>query len=498
MTALQVEAPEGWAIAKLGEVVRPSKERVEPSEVADSPYLSLEHIESGTCRILGHGRASDVKSTKSVFRSGDVLYGKLRPYLNKVCRANFDGVCSTDILVFPSVQNIDNSYLMRLLSTREVVEYANLHSAGIQLPRVSFAALAEMGIPLPPFAEQKRIVAKVEELLARVNTTRERLRRVPAILKRFRQSVLAAACSGRLTSDWRDNNPGHEPASTLLQKIRLARAAASAGRPKVTLSDQNPDSDTEALETSLPEGWTWCRVEEIASVRTGGTPSRKEPSYWGGGVPWISSGEVANCRIGATREAITEAGLENSNAKMYPRGTVLIAMIGEGKTRGQTAILDIDAATNQNVAALVFDSGHVEPEYFWHWALGEYERHRAGGRGGNYPALNGRLVRKFPVPLPPLAEQKEIVRNIKGLFDLADAIESRLTAGTARAEKLTQAVLAKAFQGELVPTEAELARAEGRPYEPAFAILARLHSSRRVESLGVERGRARVRRVPKA
>jgi type I restriction enzyme S subunit len=489
------DLPEGWMWALLRDVVE-SPPNINPSDDPDRKfgYVDISSICNRTFRLLGckQLRGSEAPSrARRPVQAGDVLFSNVRTYLRNIALVHegLDAdVCSTGFTVLRPTPAIESRFLFRYVLTDEFLNRVTPQQTGTHYPATSDRVVLGEVVPLPPIAEQKRIVAKVEELLARVHAARARLASVPAILKRFRQAVLAAACSGRLTSDWRDNNPGHEPASTLLQKIRLARAAASAGRPKVTLSDQNPDSDTEALETSIPEGWTWCRVEEIASVRTGGTPSRKEPSYWGGGVPWISSGEVANCRIGATREAITEAGLQNSNAKMYPRGTVLIAMIGEGKTRGQTAILDIDAATNQNVAALVFDSGHVEPEYFWHWALGEYERHRAGGRGGNYPALNGRLVRKFPVPLPPLAEQKEIVRKIKGLFDLADAIESRLTAGTARAEKLTQAVLAKAFQGELVPTEAELARAEGRPYEPAFAILARLHSSRRVESLGVERG----------
>jgi type I restriction enzyme S subunit len=193
------ELPEGWSLTTLGEVTRPSSEKIEPQECPNAPYLSLEHIESQSGRILGYGNGSDVRSTKSVFRAGNVLYGKLRPYLNKVSVPDFDGICSTDMLVFPRSPWLENRYLSYFLSCSEIVEFANHHSSGVQLPRIGFDKLAELAFPLPPLAEQKRIVAKVEELLARVNAARERLARVPTILKRFRQAVLATACSGRLS-----------------------------------------------------------------------------------------------------------------------------------------------------------------------------------------------------------------------------------------------------------------------------------------------------------
>jgi type I restriction enzyme S subunit len=228
----------------------------------------------------------------------------------------------------------------------------------------------------------------------------------------------------------------------------------------------------------LPDSWASCQVGQIANVCLGGTPSRKIPAYWGGEISWVTSGEVANCRIKSTSERITTEGLNNSNSKIYPPGTVLIAMIGEGKTRGQSAILDIAACTNQNVAGLILDSKFTVPEYVWIWALSLYETHRSGGRGGNYPALNGSIVRQFNFPLAPLAEQHEIVRRVEALLARADRIEKQLAAATRRVETLTQAILAQAFCGELVPTEAELARQEGRDYEPASVLLERIRTER--------------------
>jgi len=206
--------------------------------------------------------------------------------------------------------------------------------------------------------------------------------------------------------------------------------------------------DTTTLD-ELPSTWDWAAVGEIGEVHLGGTPSRKEASYWNGGIPWVSSGEVANCRIATTRETISEAGLANSSAKLYPADTVLIAMIGEGKTRGQSAILDLEACTNQNVAGILPTPRVMNPEYLWRWALSEYETTRAVGRGGNQPALNGQKVRELLIPVPPIEEQAEITRRVDGLLAAADSLLASITTASLRVDHSSRAVLAKAFQGEL-------------------------------------------------
>ena len=123
-------------------------------------------------------------------------------------------------------------------------------------------------------------------------------------------------------------------------------------------------------------------------------------------------------------------------------------MIGEGKTRGQSAMLDIEAATNQNVAGLVFDTDKIFNEFVWLWALSQYEKTRAVGRGGEQPALNGDKVRNLVLALPPLTEQHEIVRRVGLLFERADAVDREVAAASRRCERLTHVVLGKAFRGE--------------------------------------------------
>lgn len=350
--------------------------------------------------------------------------------------------------------------------------------------------------PLPPLAEQKRIVEKVQELLARVNESRNRLDRAPKIMNRFRQALLAAACSGKLTEDWREEHPDVEPAIELLKRIETHRSASVNGRVTrrfhVAPSRKGDDSEEETAEwDEIPELWTWCQADQIATICIGSTPSRKRSEYWNGNIKWVSSSEVANCRIINTRECITKMGLAHSSTKIYPKNTVLIAMIGEGKTRGQAAILDIEACTNQNVAGLVFDSGNVIPAYIWDWALSEYERNRSAGRGGAQPALNKQKVSGLWLPLPPFQEQMEIVRRVEALLKLADAIEKRVESAKIRADRLTQSILARVFRGELVPTEAELARQEGRDYEPASILLKRIAAQREEVKAKTKSKRAR-------
>lgn len=199
------ELPEGWESVPLRELSTPTSPRRDPQEFDRLPYVGMEQVESHTRRLLGTLPSAEMKSTAFHFQEGDVLYGRLRPYLNKVWRAEFEGLCSSEFIVLPPNDAFEPGYLACFLSTDEFVAFANHLNQGDR-PRVSFEQIGEYRIPLPPLAEQRRIVVKLEELLGRVSSSQQRLSRVPGLLKRLRQSVLAAACSGRLTADWREEN----------------------------------------------------------------------------------------------------------------------------------------------------------------------------------------------------------------------------------------------------------------------------------------------------
>ena len=419
VTRLELEElPAGWTIAALCQLIGSDGllsdgdwiETKDQDPAGDVRLIQLADVGDGVYRnkserYLTSNKAAELKCT--FLKAGDILIARMPDPLGRACIFPGDprrAVTAVDVcIVRPGTNGADSQWICHILNSPNIRERVERLQRGTTRQRVSRRNLEAVELAVPPLAEQRRIVLKVDALLTRVNGARAQLARVPTILKHFRHSVLAAACSGRLTEDWRETNPNFERATALLECIREARKQRKA-KPVAAIQDSN-DTPYE----DLPSTWTECQVAQIALVCLGATPSRKEPTYWDGGIPWVSSGEVANCRISDTVEKITDSGLENSNAKLYPPGSVLIAMIGEGKTRGQSAILAIEACTNQNVAALLFDTQFISGEYIWRWALGEYERNRAVGRGGAQPALNGQKVRELWLPLPPLSEQHEIV-----------------------------------------------------------------------------------------
>ena len=187
--------------------------------------------------------------------------------------------------------------------------------------------------------------------------------------------------------------------------------------------------------TQLPEGWQWVRLGDVAEVGTGGTPSRSESAYWSGSIPWMASGEINQRRVQATAEQITTEGLKNSNAKLFPPGTVMVAMNGQGATRGKACVLDIEAACNQSLAA-VRSGRYSRNSFLFHVLDSAYEELRSitgDGRNG----LNLTLVRTFRLPLPPLSEQRAIAAV---LDSIDDAIE-RTEAVIAATEQLRDAML---------------------------------------------------------
>lgn len=158
--------PPGWAATTLGEIVSPSRARVHPDDAPQLPYVGLEHVEAHTMKLLGHGDAGERRSSSVTFSKGDVLYGKMRPYLNKVWVAEFDGMCSAEFLVFPKAEGLNSQLLGYRLNSPDFVAFANQQVSGDR-PRVDFGKLSRFAVLLPPSAEQDRIVATLQKLLFR-------------------------------------------------------------------------------------------------------------------------------------------------------------------------------------------------------------------------------------------------------------------------------------------------------------------------------------------
>lgn len=396
---------------------------------------------------------------------------------------------------FVPEHDLSAEYIYYWLSSAK--EHAEALASGTTFLEISGAKAALIPFPVAPAAEQTRIVAKLEELLSDLDAGVAELKAAQKKLAQYRQSLLKAAVEGALTADWRTHHAPTESGTQLLERILTERRARWQARQltKFEAQGKTPPKDWQAKypepvapDTTglpeLPQGWVWTSLGQCFHVAVGATPSRKEPSYWGGDVPWVSSGEVRFTRIKSTKEMITEAGLNNSSTQINPVGSVLLGMIGEGKTRGQVAILDVEAANNQNCAAIWVSETEIASEYVYCWLWSQYEETRRGSSGNNQPALNKSIVERIVFPLPPLDEIEAITLSVNTALDnvLAQerSIEISLKQSTAQRKNILQA----AFSGQLVPQDPA--------DEPASVLLERIRTERAAQASAPKVRKARA------
>jgi type I restriction enzyme S subunit len=433
------QPPSGWLETTLGLVARPVFNRIDPRTIPELPFIGLEHVESRTLRLISIGSSLEVRGAVLRFSAGDVLYGRLRPNLVKVVRPEFEGVCSAEFIVFTEAEGLSTAYLKFVLASPRFTDFAAQLAKGDR-PRVDVSQLTAFPFEMPPASEQQRISVLLEAYWSRLLEARDLLRSLPERVTNYRQEVLASAFRGQLTADWRQTHPDVEHGRAWAARWAEKRNAGDVGKREL---------DTE--EASRPiETWTTERLGRLFEVSIGATPNRKEPTYWGGEIPWVSSGEIAFNRIRSTRETITQLGLERSSTELHRAGTVLLAMIGEGKTRGRAAILDIAACNNQNSAAVRVSDTELPPEYLFYFLWHNYERTRRLAEGNSQPALNKARVESITFPLAPKEEAELIVARIGELFGPMGVILEKGAEAEHTVDHLTQTLLDEALHGELV------------------------------------------------
>lgn len=343
-----------------------------------------------------------------------------------------------------------NSYLKYLLDAFDFHGYVN----GTTRLKLTQGSMIGIPVRLAPYAEQRRIIAKLEELLSKVDVCQKRLAKIPVLLKRFRQSVLAAACSGRLTEDWREES--------------AATDAATKGVP-----------DTK----DVPVGWKPVVVGDVIDEVKYGTAQKC--SYEKRGVPVLRIPNVVGGTI--DHSDLKYAHLPSSEAeqlRLRPGDILVVRSNGSVALVGKSALVGVrerDFAYAGYLLRLRPNHGMVDPR-FLDLALGSYgvrlqiELQARSTSGVNN--INSEEVRGLRFLLPPLVEQAEVVRRVDALFAVADRVEERYAASKKLVDQLTPSILARAFRGELVPPEAELAAAERRDYESASVLLERILQER--------------------
>ena len=358
-----------------------------------------------------------------------------------------------------------------LFALRLIESELSISGTGSTFTAINKKDLEEIDIDVPPLAEQKRIVAKVEQLLARVKAARERLAKVPEILKRFRQSVLAAACSGRLTADWRNGVARVEPRRALLKRILGHGAVVKV-----------PTDEDPVELAKIPEEWAWSRCEYLCEpqrIITYGV-IKLGPPVWKG-VRTLRSSDVRWLFIDERHIKRISPKIAAGYSRTFLKGGEILVTV-RGTLGGVSVVPPQLAGANiSREVAMVPLHAELDPRFFCYAIASMWSQNWLSEvtKGVAYTGINIRDLKRLPVPVPSLAEQREIVRRVGALFQLADAIERRVAAAAVQAENMTQAILAKAFRGELVSTEAELARREGRFYEPAPALLAKIEAQRK-------------------
>jgi type I restriction enzyme S subunit len=412
-----------------------------------------------------------------VFRAGDVLYGKLRPYLNKVAIPDFDGVCSTDILVFRPSRDLHNRFLYHLLRQHSVVEYAVRHASGINLPRVSFNALAELPVALPPLSEQRRIAERIDALRTRSHASREQIQPLPRLVQDYRQSLLAAAFRGDLTADWRAQNPHVEPASVLVTSRNASKIAG--GRKPARTQFERQELLFLDEEIVLPATWVWASIDQLADVVRGASPRPAGDTrfFHGDHTPWITVGELTkddDIYLVETTSRLTSEG--RARSRFIEPGTLLLT--NSGATLGVPKITRIGGCINDGSVALLGVDGALQL-YLYFYLRGLTARLRGINQGAAQPNLNTDIVRNIAVPLPPLDEQVQIVRALMMARSRAKALTGLVSEGVADLDRLNRSILSQAFRGELVPQDPN--------DEPASVLLERIRAERAAEGGGKPR-----------
>lgn len=441
--------PPHWLSVPLENVIlrivgggTPSKSNPEYYQ-GEIPWMSVKdmnkHVLQDTADHISQAAVDN--SSTNVIPAGTPIVAT-RMSLGKIVVADFDSAINQDLKALFLPAEVHRDYLVYWY--RSVARQIERMGTGTTVKGIRLEVLKGLDFALPPLAEQKVIADKLDTLLAQVENTKARLERIPQILKRFRQSVLAAAVSGRLTEEWRDHNPNSQhPDPAEIRQYWLEQSRTTGKKYSA------PEPATPNFRPKLPDSWLMTSIGQVFNVFVGSTPSRGREDYWNGDIPWVSSSEVAFCRITSTKETITETGLSNASTTIHPPGTIMLAMIGQGRTRGQVAILDIPACHNQNTAALRVPQEFVIPDYLYYYLTQQYGETRRIGGGNNQKALNKRVVQSMDFPLPPFEEQTEIVRQVDQLFAHVDRIEQQVNNALARVNNLTQSILAKAFRGEL-------------------------------------------------
>ena len=403
------EVPENWVWVRLGAI----------AEIVTGGTPSKKHPEyyGGSFPFY---KPSDLDQGRLTFDASEYLSEEGKN-VSRIIPKNSTAVCcigsigkcgylmcegTTNQQINSAIPKIHSLCLYYYLCTEDFVQNLLSMASATTIAIVNKSKMESCTFPLPPLSEQQRIVDRIEELFAKLDEAKERLQEVADSFAVRKAAILHKAFTGELTKQWRRENG---------------------------VSD---------------ESWEEKKLGDICKIGSGGTPSRKHEEYYNGNIPWIKTGELAWNVITESEEYITEEAVVNSSAKMHFAGSVLVAMYGQGLTRGKAAILGINATTNQAVCALQ-PLELLTSEFLFYYFMKNYWQFREEAVGGNQPNYSAKMISNWVINLPTLPEQHEIVRLIDDLLERERSAQQAAEQALASIDLMKKSILARAFRGEL-------------------------------------------------
>lgn len=482
--------PASWQLASLADLGMGRTQSITPSDFPTKVFevWSVPSFPTGLPEIL---LGKEIGSSKQRVQRGDVLLCKINPRINRVWvvgnKREYEQIASTEWIVFRAPYLVPEylAYAFRKSSFRERLA-ANVSGVGGSLTRARPTDVAYLEVLIAPANEQRRIVAKLDALFEKSRSIREKLDRLPRLLANLQKSILNSAFRGDLTKEWRANNPNVEPASQLLKRIRAERRAkweadliAKGKDPKKAKFVEPEPVDAEGLP-ELPEGWCWASVESISTKVVDGV--HKKPNYVSEGVPFLTVKDLTagagisfeNCRY--VSQADHQEFIKRTNPE---RGDILITKDG---TLGVIRAIRTDVEFSIFVSLALVKPVLLEMSDYLELAfLSPILQAQMTGTGSGLQHIHLTDLRKDLLPLPPLEEQREIVRVLSALISGVETLAGQIRNANARMPSIDSSLLSKAFRGELVPQDPN--------DEPASVLLERIRAQKPVA--GTKRGRGR-------
>ena len=489
----QQDLPPGWVMPTLGEVCRPAnKVRPEDCPTQSFTYLDITSIDNSSFQIdtpktyLGKDAPSRARQR---VHTGSTLFSTVRTYLKNIARVppEFDGqIASTGFCVLNPTSGIDSSFVFYYVQNDEFITKLNPIQRGTSYPAVRDADVLGQNIPLPPLAEQRRIVAEIETQFTRLDASVAALRRAQANLKRYRASVLKDACEGRLVPTEAElaSTEGceYEPADVLLERILAERRARWESQEKRRGKYREPSAPDASSLPQLPEGWAWATLDQLVYLLEGGTAVAATSSPSGRKV--LRSSAVRNGYIDLDdHRYLPEDAVASSDPFISTEDLLFTRLSGTLEYVGNCSV--VGELNGQKIEfpdrifrgrCISIVSPHYIQDCFSTKSLREGLEAKAKSTAG-HQRISLSDLREFYIPLPPLAEQRRIVAEVERRLSVVHQAEATVEASLARAERLRQSILKQAFSGRLVPQDPD--------DEPASVLLERIRAEREAEAQAV-------------